>query len=212
MPCQSNNNNSLTTNINLYDTSPNIADQGVLRTKEFQVSDTGILLFNPNIDPFDRTTDSDSSSEISSDSIAISEEDLYPLAVIIPLPRQLRIPVYFYPIRNREGRDFVFGFNTRINTTQSDNYFNGLLPFSRNNLDHIICSAFRARGTRNVKLEILRGRHINQPAVILKSYCQRSFVHKVLLGDGSTIYIQQRHVRLLDPHFFLPFGFPVYRN
>ena len=185
-----------------------IEEQGILSIEESQVSDSDNIVINFNVDPFDLTTDS--SSVISSDSSTLSEEDTFPLEGIVPTPRQLRRPVFFYPIRNREGRDFVFGFNTRINASQSDNYFHGLLLSSINNLDHRICSAFRARGTRNIKLEILRSRHKNQPVVILKSYCQRSFVHKVLLGDGSIIYIQQRHVRLLDPHFFLPSDFPVY--
>ena len=165
------------------------------------------------VEPFDLTAiECDSSSISSGDSSTLTDDDPFPLPVIFSTPRQLRRPVYYYPIRDREGIDFVFGFNSRINTSQADAYFHADLRFSAHNLDFRLSSAFTATGPRNVKLGILSGKYKKQSAVVLKSYVRRSCIHKVLLGDGSVIFIHQRHVRLLDPFFFLPFGFPTYRH
>ena len=162
-------------------------------------------------DPFEQTTsEEDSLSGSTSDSSTLADDDPFPVQVIISTPRQSRRPVYFYPIRGSEGRDFVFGFSSRINTLQADAYFLDVPSFSSQNLNNRISSVFRARRSRNVKVGIIRGKYKNQPGVITKSYTRRSCVHKVLLGDGSSIFIHQRHVLLLDPYFFLPFGFPTY--
>ena len=85
------------------------------------------------------------------------------------------------------------------------------LPYHPDLAETRVSHTFRARGTRNVKVLITKGRYKAEHGVIVKSYCRKRSLHRVLTADGCVTSIKQIHLRRLDWSFFLPYGIPVSR-
>jgi len=154
--------------------------------------------------------DSDSSSDSSLSSLSLESP------TVITQRGSARGQTFLYTIKTYtadqptgtvEDKSFTFAFSTPIRS-------NLQIAFSHIHPDdprlinpRRVSSLYRARGGRNVKVAILKGFYKDQPGVIVETYVT-AFQHRVLLADGNVITIKQGYLRLLDPNFWLPFGYP----